>query len=335
MMLKQFAPEKDFASSRVSRIMIQKAHPGRKRARLGWSVSIVPERRFEYFPSPESSDDDEVIAYLFLHCSVAVDEWPRFRRELEVTAEKSSEQCDHIETNAIDIFREVRDTIASAINTNNMALMAQPRLLDRLLHAHAFMALHADPASLAEYQRSICPQIDKLPGYFRPDQGDFNKAVWEGKWNSPGDQMPAEVTYRATLHNRWIHEHDGRCFSGGRLDPVAKAMEQIEPLEPAGQVGPLFRANEPHYKPPDEQSLLQVLSEIQGDEFLTPMNGAFTREGTRQLFLRAGVKPKHASFGVRIVHDGAKQRDNPTAWKAIYRKRGELWPEVLRLFDSR
>jgi hypothetical protein len=298
-------------------------------------VSTVPERGFEYFPSPEIDDDYERIAYLILYCSEAVSEWLRFRRELEATGDKSPEQCDHIETHAIDVFREVRDTIATAINTDNMALMSQPRLLDRLLHAHAFMALYADPASLAEYQRSICPQIDKLPGFLRPDQGDFNKAVWEGQWNSPVDQMPAAATYRATLHNRWLHEHDGRYFSGGRLDPVAKAMEQIEPLEPAGLIGPIFRASEPRYKPPDEQSLLQVLSEIHGDEFLTPMNGAFTREGTRQLFLRAGVKPKHASFGVRIVHDGAKQRDNPSAWKAIYRKRSELWPEVLRLFDSR
>ena len=57
--------------------------------------------------------------------------------------------ADDIEANAVNVFREVRDAITMAINADNPALMSQPRLLDRLTHAHAYMALHADPASLA------------------------------------------------------------------------------------------------------------------------------------------------------------------------------------------
>ena len=75
----------------------------------------MPEREFEYFPSPENDDDNERIAYQFLYCSSAVEEWPRFRRELEESGAKTSKQCDDLETNAINIFREVRDAILAAI----------------------------------------------------------------------------------------------------------------------------------------------------------------------------------------------------------------------------
>ena len=109
----------------------------------------LPEAGFHYFPSPESSDDNEIIANLFVYLSVAVDEWPRYRRWLQKTAAKSPRECDDIEANAVNVFREVRDAITMAINADNPALMSQPRLLDRLTHAHAYMALHADPASLA------------------------------------------------------------------------------------------------------------------------------------------------------------------------------------------
>ena len=171
----------------------------------------MPERGFKYFPSPESSDDDEQIAYLFLHCSTAVKEWPRFRRELEETGAKTPKQCDDLEKNTFSIFRDVRDAIIIAIETGDATAMRvrRPRLLDRLVHAHTTMALQADTASLPEFRSMICPQIDRLPWSRRPDQGDFDKAIWEGKWNAPGDQMPADVTRVETLRNRRLHEMDG------------------------------------------------------------------------------------------------------------------------------
>jgi hypothetical protein len=65
------------------------------------------------------------------------------------------------------------------------------------------------------------------------------------------------------------------------------------------------------------------------------LKGAFTREATRHLFLRAGLKPKHASFGVRMIYDDARQKDDPTAWKAIYRKRAELSLEARKVLGPK
>jgi hypothetical protein len=70
---------------------------------------------------------------------------------------------------------------------------------------------------------------------------------------------------------------------------------------------------------------------VVASDFLTPMANAFGREAARQLFLRAGLKPKHARFGVRMAFDGATERDDPTAYKAILRKREALVAEYQKL----
>lgn len=270
-------------------------------------VDAVPELGFEYFPSPENDDDNERIAYLFLYCSAAVEEWPRFRRELEETGAKSSKQCDDLETNAISVFREVRDAIITAIDIDNPGVMSQPRLLDRLAHAHAFMALHADPASLLEYRRMICPQIDRLPRSYQPEQGDFNRALWEGKWNEPADRVPGEVTLKETLRSRRSHEMDGLYNASRRLDPAATALVVIDELFPATEPLPPF-------------STVQL---------------AFIRAKLRSTGKRAGLTERYTDFLVRMALDGAKQADDPAAWRAIRdRKRGALLPEVRNLVDS-
>jgi hypothetical protein len=216
---------------------------------------MVPERGFEYFPSPESSEDDERIAFLFLQCSIVVEEWPRFRLELEEAGAMTPKQCGDLEKNAISVFREVRDAMITAAETGESATMPQSRLLDRMVHAHGTLALYADTPSLVEYRREICPQIDTLPWWRRPDQGDFNKALWEGTWNAPGDQMPAEVTGEETIRNWWAHETDGLRSTRGRRDPVAKA-DTLEPMFPATEpVSPLFPIGEPRFRPPDERVL--------------------------------------------------------------------------------
>ena len=271
------------------------------------SVDAMPERGFEYFPSPEDDDDNERIAYQFLYCSSAVEAWPHFRRELEESGAKTSKQCDDLETNAINIFREVRDAILAALDTDTPAVMSQARLLDRLAHAHAFIALHADPASSPAYRRMICPQIDSLPPSRRPDQGDFNKAVWEAKWNASSDQMPAEITGEEALRNRSSREMDGLYNTYGRLDPAATGFVVLDELFPA-----------PESLPP--LSTLQV---------------AFVRAKLRSIGKRAGLTKSHADFMVRMALDGAKQADDPTAWRAIRdRKRGPLLANVQNLLNS-
>ena len=272
----------------------------------GAGVNALLERGFEYFPSPENDDDSERIAYLFLYCSVAVDEWPRFRRRLEKTGAKSAKQCDDLQKNAIDVLREVRDEIITAIETDNLAVLPQPRLLDRLAHAHAFMALHADPTSLPEYRRMICPQIDSISWSRRPDQGDFNKAVWEGKWNALAGQMPAEVTWEETLRGRRSHEMDGLYNTSRRLDPAATACE----------LNPLFPATEPA-RP------------------LSTMRFGFVRQKLRALGTRDGLPRAQADFLVRMALDGAQEKDNPSAWRAIRdRHRGTLMAKVRELLAS-
>jgi hypothetical protein len=261
----------------------------------------VPGHAFEYFPSPESSDDEEIIAYLVLYCEAAVTQWLEFRHKLEETGAKSVAQCDQIEKHAIDVFREARDAIMTAIDTDNPAIMSDPRLRDRLVHAHAYLALHADPASLVNYRRMICAGYD-LPAPL----GDFMHALWEGKWNVDGDDVPSEVTRHETRRSWLRHEKDELYNTSDRLDPVATA----------GEIDPLFPATEP-MRP------------------LSPMQFAFIREKLRTAGMRAGLKRGQADFLVRTALDNAKQEDNPTAWRAIRDRKSEsLLAEVQKILEA-
>lgn len=263
-------------------------------------VHVLAEAGFHYFPSPDSDDDMERIAHLFLYCETAVQEWPGYRRSMEENGARSREQSDHIERHCVNVFRELRDKIAEAIDTNNLALISDPRLGDCLLHASATLALYAEPSSLLEYRRMILPELDGLPPSEKPQEGDFHRALWDGKWNTETDQLPAKVTLAETRRSRHLHENDGLYNTNGRLDPPALA----------GELDPLFPATEP----------IMPLSELQL---------AFVRARLRLAGKRAGLKKEQIDFLVRMALDGAKQEDNPTAWRAIRdRKRAELWDEV-------
>ncbi|HTS58993.1 MAG TPA: hypothetical protein VMH03_15725 [Terriglobales bacterium] len=267
----------------------------------------MPEIGFEYFPSPESNDDAENIAHELLYCDAAVEQWPQFRRELEESGRKSRERCEAIERNAIDILREARNALASALETGDATLMPSGPLLDRLTHAHAYLALHADIEALAGYRRMICPDLDYS------FQRDFELAVWEADWNS-GDRPPSEVTREATRHYRHEHRLDGVYNTSKRLDPVATAGE-LDPMTSLGELDPMF-----------PMSKLRPLSAIQL---------AFVREGLRSAGKRAGLKKEHADFIVRMALDDAKQKDDPAAWRAIRdRKSGQLMPEIEELLET-
>jgi hypothetical protein len=161
-----------------------------------------PKPGFQYFPSPESSSDEEIIAYEYLYLAAAVEEWPGFRRWLEETKTKSPAECEQIELRAISIFREVLDAMTRAMDHDDPAAMPTPSLLDRLVHAHALLAIHAEPASLTEYRKTIYPDMDTHPEYVRPEHADFVRALQDGKWLSSGARMPAEVT-RAETRRKW------------------------------------------------------------------------------------------------------------------------------------
>ena len=100
---------------------------------------------------------------------------------------------------------------------------------------------------------------------------------------------------------------DGLYNTYGRLDPAATGIIVLDELFPA----------------PD---LLPPLSTLQL---------AFVRAKLRSIGTSAGLTKSHANFMVRMALDGAKQADDPTAWRAIRdRKRGVLLVEVQNLLDS-
>jgi hypothetical protein len=189
----------EFGGGRAGRNHVMRTpQTSRKHSRSARIAKPLPAQKpqpgFHYFPSPETSDDNEIIAMQYLYCATAVDEWPGYRRWLEETGAKLAEECDQIETHAIDVFREVRDAIMTAIDTGRPDLMSEPRLLDRMTHAHAFIALHADPESLTAYRLMIYPQMEEHPEFVRPEHRDFVEALRGGKWVNSGDKMPSEIT---------------------------------------------------------------------------------------------------------------------------------------------
>jgi hypothetical protein len=298
----------------------------------------MPEVGFHYSSSLESRDDNaDNIAHLFRYCSESVAKWPSFRRHVLTVGLKSPRQCDDIEKNAIDVFRDVRDVIFEAIDTNNLPRLREPRLLQRLVLAHSYMALHADPASMGEYRNMVWSEMCQDSQAALPQTADFNKAVWESKWNEPANITPFEVTRRETGRHARVYLQDGlydtNRVGANRRDPVARARESIDSLDRSMErINPLFLTSEPINAVYEERQLLDLFSELNSRASSTLMKKAFKRAAAKQLFLRAGLKPKQASFGVRVLYDGAKESDNPTAWKAIYRKRSQLMAEARKIF---
>jgi hypothetical protein len=299
----------------------------------------MPERGFHYFPSPESrSNDLDNIAYAFLYCSTAVAEWPAFRQYLETTGLKSRLQCDQIEKNAINVLREVRDVMFEAIETDNLPRMKEPKLLQRLMLAHAYLALHADPSSIGEYRNILWAEMPQGQQADFPPQEHFARALWEGKWNESADKMPLDVIRIETRHVSKAYFKDGLYDTVNnrgviRRDPVARAREPLDSLsESMVRIDPLFLTGEPINQALEERQLLDLISGLKGDGSSTPMRNAFSRAAARQLFIRAGLKPKQASFGVKLIYDDARQTQDPTAWRAIYRKRSQLLAEARKVF---
>ena len=95
------------------------------------------------------------------------------------------------------------------------------------------------------------------------------------------------------------------CFNTGRrLDPAANAFVMLDTLFPATESLPPL-------------STVQV---------------AFVREKLRSIGRRAELTKRHTDFLVRMALDGAKQADDPSAWRVIRdRKRGTLLVEVQDL----
>lgn len=272
-------------------------------------MSTTPELGFEYFPSPEKDDDAERVAYLFLYLSNAVRKWPSFRRRLIEARLKTGQQCDHIEAHVINVFRETRDVMLSAIENDDLESMKDPRLLERLKLAHALLALFADPGSMPAYRDIVFPPKGNPLG--RPKQADFDRSLWGTEWDHAEGPMPDQVIKENAVRHRRCREKDGLYNSHRRLDSVASAG----PFEEGVAEGPALL--------PDEQ-VERIQREVES------LVSKF-----RRVAKRAGLKPAHIDFLVEMAVHGRRQKDNPTAWKAIRdRKYAALYPEIRRLVDS-
>jgi hypothetical protein len=238
-----------------------------------------------------------------------INDLPKRRRSIEASP-KSSQRgallaaCDDAQRNAIPVFEE----FLQAMCTDPWSVQENTALLDRVLHGYALMAIVSDDSrSLPEFRGMICPDVG------HEQQGEFNQAVREGKWNTPGEQKPANVTREQTRRTWSRHENDGLYNTVQRLDPVATASE-LDSLATLGDLDPLFPT-----------SNLKPLSAVQI---------AFVRTKLRWIGKEAGLAREHTDFLVRMALEGAREEDNPTAWRAIRdRKRDPLLAKVQELLD--
>jgi hypothetical protein len=270
-------------------------------------MNTTPELGFEYFLSPERDDDVDRISYQFLYLSEAVRKWPRFRRKFIKAGLKTSQQCDRLEAHVISIFREVRDVMWSAIENDDLGAMAEPRLLGRLTHAHAMLALFANPESMPEFRDMVFP----ARAGEQPEIGDFNKSLWEAGWDTRDGLTPAQATKKSARRHRYGRYRDGLFNSRGRLDTVANAGAYEESVAE----GPALLSRELAERL--EREVESLTSKLRG------------------VAKRAGLKPAHIDFLVEMTVHKKQQKDNPSAWRAIRdRKRAALYPEIRDLVNS-
>jgi hypothetical protein len=277
----------------------------------GTQVSTTPELGFEYFPSPENDDDSERIAYLILYLSEAVRKWPRFRRRFIRAGLGTPQQCDHIEAHVISIFRETLNVMLAAIDNGDLEAMAEQRLLDRLLNAHAVLALFATPQNMAGYRDMVFARRPGDGSARLPEIGDFNRSLWEAAWDTRDGPMPAQVTKALARRHRLTRKRDGLYNSHGSLDIVANASA----YEEGATEGPAVLSSDQSERL--ERELESLISEL------------------RKVARRAGLKRAQVDFLVEMAVDKRQQKDNPSAWKAIReRKRHTLYPEIRKLTES-
>ncbi|HTS58994.1 MAG TPA: hypothetical protein VMH03_15730 [Terriglobales bacterium] len=265
-------------------------------------LSLNPELGLKWF---EILMDQESFRFLV----TITNDLPKRRRSIEAFPKCPERDallaaCDGAQCKAIPVFLEFLELMCS----DPWSVRENTALHDRLLHAYALMAVISDDSrSLPGFRDMICPDIRY------EQQGEFNLAVWEGKWNRPGEQQPSNVTREQTRRNWLRNENDGLYNTAQRLDPVAKAGE-LDSSATLGELDPLF---------PTEP--LKPLSAVQL---------AFIRSKLREIGREAGLPKEHADFLVRMALDGAKQEDNPTAWRAIRdRKCDPLMARVRELLD--
>lgn len=279
-------------------------------------MSTTPMPGFHYIDFGQSDDavpgvasgeneDCERIAKQFVYCSVAVGEWPKFRRDAIRRKRLTLEICDGIERNVIAIFREFVNIVVAAIECEDLRPISVPALRERLAHAHAYLALHAAPGNLDRYWKDF-PALFEVEGD-GSDVDGFMRALWEGAWNGPGEKAPAATTFREAREHRDQQEHDGVADSRGHFETVLQLKENARIEDP---------------KKLDEEAVTPF-SEKQE---------AWIRSGLRQIGRLNGLKKHQVDFLVLLALSQKGPGDDPSAIRAIRdRKLERLLPKIKQL----
>jgi hypothetical protein len=279
-------------------------------------MSTTPMPGFHYVDFAESddaavgvasveNDDCERIAQQFLYCSMAVREWPKFRRDAIRRKRLTPETCDQIERNVIAIFQEFVDVLTAAMEAGDLRPISEPALRVRLAHAHAYLALRAAPENLAAYWKDF-PALFDVDGN-ETDVDGFMKAVWEAAWNRPAEKTPAAVTFQGARNHKQQQLYDGVADSRGHFEVVLqlKANARIEDPE---------RLDEAKAKPFSERQ------------------EAWIRRGLRQIGRLNGLKKHQVDFLVQLALNQKDPGADRSAIRAIRdRKIERLLPEIKQL----
>jgi hypothetical protein len=266
-------------------------------------VATTPAVGFHYFGSPEHDDDNERIAHLFLYCCEAVRQWPEYRLDAIRAGRLVPDVCDDIEAHVIRVFQEFVDSTLAAIDADNMQLFAARDLLQRVVLANAYLALHAVPESVGAYLRASS-EIGEFQGAM-PELIDFQKALWEGGWSKPGGKLPVELTFDQADQHRLERAGDSVRNSRGRLERAVPLSDEI--------------ASHLEAKP----QLLYSKAEL-----------AILRRKLMKLATSKGLPKQTARFIVALALEGTNRRDDPSATKAIDRKFAALFPDIVALLDE-
>jgi hypothetical protein len=211
----------------------------------------MPERGFNYFPSLSAGSTDAALAaHELQYCTIAVVQWPEWRRHAEQTGVLSTQRCDAVEAHAITQYREFATAITAALPPLSIALWpaspelgarlvravhSHPWLVQRIICAHAFAALYADPEALPIYRQAIAPQLQATR------QHEFNVALSSAKWDvrdkSPGRvlneilrQMKRELRRaKAKERARWVPEEMLHTLEGPSMEnPESSVIASVD-----------------------------------------------------------------------------------------------------------
>lgn len=140
----------------------------------------IKQRGCAWSPSPDVRTYCDLLVYL----------WPGYRRAMEAAGTYPATVYDQIEQNSIAVFREIRDEISRAVESDRSddAYLKLPgELGKRYILAGAFLRQRIDSAGSAKYRQAIDPKLSRrwASDATRSETtiANFELAVFDGKWS--------------------------------------------------------------------------------------------------------------------------------------------------------